>query len=168
VADRPDIAVIGMGNLLMRDDGVGVHALQELEKGESLPEGVVTVDGGTDPWGSLAATESCRRLVLLDAVKGPAEPGSIYRVPVGKLKKKEGKSSLHEIDLTHLLELKRVTGEPCDSAVVIGMEPESIEPGTELSEPCRRALPGMLEAVRKEIQHLTKRKANKGAAHAGN
>jgi hypothetical protein len=68
--DKPNgclVGVIGIGNLLLRDEGVGVHALQVLD-GQMLAGDVRLIDGGTDPWAALSAAEGCSTLLVLDAV----------------------------------------------------------------------------------------------------
>jgi len=151
-ADSPCIAVVGMGNLLMTDDGVGVHALRRLQQ-ECPGEPVCWVDGGSDAWGALHAAQGCRALLLLEAVRGGGAPGTVYRFSVGELRAQQA-PSLHQVSLTHLIALREAFGEEFEAVRVVGMEPARIECGIGLSEACSRALPQMIEAARSEIADL--------------
>jgi len=161
-ADSPRIAVIGMGNLLMTDDGVGVHALHRLQEGCSN-ETVRWVDGGTDAWGALHAAQGCRALLILDAVRGRHPPGTVYRLSLDELRARTQALSLHEVSLVHAIGLQDALGEGFDAVRIVGMEPERIEWGIGLSEACSRAMPQMLEAARSEIGELKEVETTEGA-----
>ena len=75
----PHTLVLGVGNLLMSDDGVGVHAVQRLEK-RTLPPGVEVLDGGTCGLDLLQFFEGVERLIVLDAANLGREPGAIVRL----------------------------------------------------------------------------------------
>jgi len=148
------IAVIGMGSLLMQDDGVGIHALRALEDAGAADEAVALVDGGTDAWSALWAARGARHLVLLDAVRGGGEPGRVYRFALDEAKVAQDWTSLHDVSVADLVRLRTGEDEEFESVIVIGMEPARIEPGTELSAVCREALPAMVQAARDEIEGL--------------
>lgn len=71
--------ILGLGNILLRDEGFGVHFLKELEKNYHFPENVKLVDGGTLGYGLLDTISSCDRLLVIDIIKSDDQPGSIYR-----------------------------------------------------------------------------------------
>ncbi len=71
--------ILGLGNTLLRDEGFGVHFLNEMEKTYHFPENVKLVDGGTLGYGLLDTISSCDRLLVIDIIKSDDQPGSIYR-----------------------------------------------------------------------------------------
>lgn len=141
--DSP-IAVIGLGNSLMQDEGAGVHVLHELRRCFGQHPSIDFYDGGTKGLSLLPYMESCRRLLLLDAIEADAPGGSVHeftreqllsgRIPV--------KLSVHDIalsDLLGLLALRR--GHNMLDLRLIGVVPESLQLSTELSPVVRAALP---------------------------
>jgi hypothetical protein len=81
----PKTVILGVGNVLLSDEGIGVHVVNELSTRE-LPPGVSVVEGGTDGFRLLNIITEADRLIVIDAVKGGAEPGSIYRFNVEDVK----------------------------------------------------------------------------------
>ena len=141
----PHTLVLGVGNLLMSDDGVGVHAVQRLEK-QVLPPGVEVLDGGTCGLDLLQFFEGVERLIVLDAANLGREPGAIVRL--------EGedvpaflamKVSPHEINLPELLFSAKLSGIYPREVVVLGMQPETIETGVALSPPVAAQLDALIE-----------------------
>ncbi|MFO8006566.1 MAG: hydrogenase maturation protease [Candidatus Brocadiia bacterium] len=151
-----EVAVIGIGNLLLMDEGLGVHALRELEQ-EVQSDGVRCIDGGTDPWSALSAAEGCRGLVLLDAVLGGKTPGEFHRMELEQVEASDAVMSLHGLSMFHLVQYEALLGRSYTETLVLGMEPEVIEPGIGLSERCRRRLPEFVRMARAEITAVRER-----------
>jgi len=156
------VAVVGMGNLLMGDDGVGIHALRRLRE-ECAEPGVSWIDGGTDAWGALWQASGHEHLVLLDAVRGGGPPGTVYRLSLAELDAHGARLSLHEATLVDLIRLEDVLDKPFASVRVVGMEPAGVKPGLELSGPCRRGLSELLKAAVSEIRRLKSAEKAQGA-----
>ncbi len=143
-----------MGNLLCRDEGVGVHVIREMER-LPLPEDIVLLDIGTSTMDLIAHLEGVKKLIVIDALKAGGIPGTIYRAsPLDLLPKEEGPVSLHEIGLLESLSIAKKMGKKLET-VVIGVEPKVLDWGTELSEEIREKLPAVIEAVLREIQEHT-------------
>jgi hydrogenase maturation protease len=140
--------VLGLGNQLLGDEGVGVHAAEELLRGP-LPSGVVVLDVGTAVLDALPAMEVAERIVVVDAVRADRAPGTVYRVPFDEMSHPQVIGSVHGFDLSRALALSGRTDQP--EVVVIGVEPETIDWSLELSPPVREAMPAVLEAIRAEI-----------------
>ncbi len=151
-----EVAVIGIGNLLLMDEGLGVHALRELQR-EVQSDGVRFIDGGTDPWSALSAAEGCRGLVLLDAVLGGKEPGEFHRMELDQVEAQDAVMSLHGLSMFHLVQYESLVGRSYAEALVLGMEPEVVEPGIGLSERCRSRLPEFVRMARAEIDAVRER-----------
>jgi hydrogenase maturation protease len=141
--------VVGMGNLIYRDEGIGVHVIQEMEKME-LPGQVELLDIGTSTMDLSSYLEGVKKLVVIDATKAGGVPGTVYRYkPEDLIPTEEGPVSLHEIGLIEALNMARKMGFEIDP-VVIGVEPKVFDWGMELSDEVRSKIPAIIEAVLKE------------------
>ena len=143
-------AVVGVGNLLLKDEGIGVHiahALQQID----IPYNVKIIDGGTslDLPDYLKDTD---KLIIIDAVKTGGQPGTIYRFhPYDMDIESEGIISLHELGLAQSLRMMRLIGNEPKETVIIGIEPKEIDWGTELSAELQQKIPEIINAVLGEI-----------------
>lgn len=140
--------VLGLGNLLLGDEGVGVHAAQALIA-EGCPEDTVILDVGTAILEALPVLEQAQRVVVIDAVKGGEAPGSVYRMSFDDFVKKPVIASMHGFDLDRTLALTRRTKPP--EVLVIGVEPASFDWSLELSPLVARAMPTVLALVKQEV-----------------
>ncbi|GAB4273308.1 MAG: hypothetical protein Kow0092_28640 [Deferrisomatales bacterium] len=139
--------VLGLGNLLLADEGVGVHAAQALAQA-GCPAHVTVLDIGTALFEALPELERADRVVVVDAVQADGAPGSVYRIPMEDMATKPCIASMHGFDLHRLLDMTRRRSPP--EVVVVGVEPKRIDWSLELSEPVREAFPTVLETVRSE------------------
>jgi hydrogenase maturation protease len=142
------ILIAGVGNVLCGDDGVGVHAVRELQK-EPIA-GVEIVDIGTAILHGLHFLESADRVLVIDAAKGGQPPGSVYLFDPGPATQAQPIVSIHSIGLREATRLFP-PGQPLPAMTVIGVEPRSLECGMDLSEPVRAALPCVLALIRKTV-----------------
>jgi len=140
--------VLGIGNLLLADEGVGVHVARALRQ-EGLPEDVVALEVGTAFLDALPEIEKADRIIIVDAMQADHAPGTVYRVPFDDCVKPECIASLHGFDLSRTIYLAGRETSP--EAVVIGVEPARIDWDTELSPEVRQMVPRVIEAVRAEI-----------------
>lgn len=146
------VVVLGLGNLLRRDEGLGVLAVQRLAETLVFDGPLRLIDGGTLGLGLLSELEGASQLLVLDAVLGEGPPGSVVRlagddVPVffGKL------VSAHDIGLPDILAVMRLRGSGPDEVVVLGLVPAEIELGWGLSEPLEGSLDALVGAARDEL-----------------
>ncbi|MFH1842723.1 MAG: HyaD/HybD family hydrogenase maturation endopeptidase [bacterium] len=151
------ITILGVGNLLLTDEGVGVHVAQALLSGlYPLPSEVEVIEGGTDGFGLLHIITATDYLIIIDAVKGGDEPGAIYRFDVADITTSVDtfKTSVHQISILEVLNFAELVGNKPET-IIFGVEPESTSPSLELS-PCIAAkLPRIIESVLAEIASLT-------------
>lgn len=141
-------AILGVGNLLMRDDGVGVHVARALDVLD-LPDDVVVIDAGTNP-DVAYDVDHMDRIIVIDAVLGNGPPGTIYRLtwmPGGA--SDCGERSCHDIDLLQTLWVSRPDEQ---TIVLIGVEPKEIKCGLDLSSEVAARVPQVVELVRQEIE----------------
>lgn len=144
--------IIGIGNPLMGDDGIGIAAVSALEK-EGVPEGVEIIDGGTGGLTLLTLMEGAKRVILVDAVETGREPGTILRLAGEDLEPETSASSLslHSSGLPEVLALGRALG-TLPPLILFGVQPDSVEVRLGLSEPVAAALPSLLALIREELK----------------
>ena len=157
--------VLGLGNILLRDEGVGVHVVRAMETqaaaGAALPEGVELVDGGTAGADLVDLIAHRRRVIVIDAVRvapgsstGQAEarPGTILRFgPESMAAKTAPGLSLHEVGLLEALLMARHLGCEPREVIVFGIIPADLGPGLDLTPPVAAAVPRVIDLVRQEL-----------------
>jgi hydrogenase maturation protease len=149
------IIVVGVGNSLLSDEGIGPKAVERLKK-MGLPERVKIFDAGVSLQSILSLAEGFDKMIVIDAVKGGDAPGTIYRFTLdeleqGKTSNISFKLSLHEMDVPRAIAMERLIVELPKEIVVIGMEPQSLEPGEKLSDALEQRIEQLIERVLKEI-----------------
>ncbi|MBI5815015.1 MAG: HyaD/HybD family hydrogenase maturation endopeptidase [Nitrospinae bacterium] len=123
----PRIIVLGVGNILLSDEGVGVRVAEKLLAEYSFPPNVQIYDGGTLGLNLLPFIEEADHLIVLDAVNGPGEPGSLYRYTAEDFTlAMPKKMSAHDIGLIECLAIAQINDELPKSVVIIGVKPEDI------------------------------------------
>ncbi len=148
------VVVLGIGNILMQDEGVGVHAVRALSDG-GLPEGVAAVDGGTLGLELLPIVEEAGALVLVDAARMGRAPGSFGVFRGGDLfRGYGGHVSPHQAGAADLIAAARLTGGLPERCTLFGVEPGAIDFGLELSAEVAAALPEVVLAVMAEAEAL--------------
>ena len=144
--------VLGIGNILLKDEGIGCHVVHALE-GIPLPD-VQIVDGGTCP-DVLQLFEGADKLVIVDAVKGGGMPGQIYRFHLEDITlERKPFLSLHDMRLVDSLKLMQLWHN-IDKAVIIGIEPGEIGWGLELSSKLQERMPQIIDAILSELNDMS-------------
>ncbi len=144
--------ILGVGNLLMSDDGVGVHAVQRL-LARSLPAGVEVVDGGTCGLDLLQYFEGVERLIVLDAADLGRAPGEIARLEGDAVPAFLAlKVSPHEINLPELLFSAKLSDIYPREVVVLGIQPASLETGVELTPAVAARLDALVDRAIAELE----------------
>lgn len=159
------IGVLGLGNLVHRDDGVGVHAIQRLQRDGRVPAGVVLLDGGTQGLSLLPHLNGLDRLIVIDAVDTGEAPGVVMRFAGSVLDGLPGKPSVHQLGFADLMIAMKLLGESPADVVVFGVQPSSVEWGAELTESAARALDGLVDAVITQLQSWTRSPAVPEISH---
>ena len=146
-----DIVVIGVGNTLLSDDGVGVHAARLLQTDPRLPAGVTILDGGTLGLELVPYASDASRLLFLDAVNAAVPPGTLTRMTGSELLGCSGGCSVHQLGVADLIAaLTLVSAEP-QEIVVLGLQPAYTDWGTLLSPEIKSALPVLVDAALSEL-----------------
>lgn len=149
------VLVLGLGNLLMRDEGVGIHAIEELAN-RRLPAHVDLMDGGTPGTDLLGLLEGYAGVLIVDAVDAGQEPGSILRLTWDQaISGSAGLAlSLHQADVLGVLRLASYVGRPLPPIVIYGIQPSELCWSTDLSPVVRSRLQSLLDAVEEELSSL--------------
>lgn len=140
--------VLGIGNVLLRDEGIGCHVAHALEE-IPLPD-VKIIDGGTCP-DLLQFLEDTDKLIIVDAVKGGGPPGQIYRFHLEDITLGQKPFlSLHDVCLVDNLMLMKFW-HSVDETVVIGVEPKQVDWGLELSPELQGKMPQIIDTILSEL-----------------
>lgn len=147
--------VLGLGNTIMSDDGVGPMLIKQLQNDTTIPADVSLLDGGTLGLDLLPDLEGVRLLIIVDAVKLGQPAGTLMRLVDDEIPLAlETKLSPHQVGMKDLLAVARLMGHLPDKIVLIGIQPLQLELGTELTPPVKAAIPALLAMVRAEISSL--------------
>ncbi|HHN65116.1 MAG TPA: hydrogenase maturation protease [Nitrospirae bacterium] len=160
--EKNKIAVIGIGNILMSDDGAGIFALRILKERYHIPEDVELIDGGTKGLELLPFVEGKEKILFIDAVNFGKPPGF-----VGHLTKDEipdyfaTKLSVHQIALPDLIGAGRLMGVLAEEIHLVGIQPQSIDTGYgltgEVEENLERLVDASVEILRQWGVKLTEK-----------
>jgi hydrogenase maturation protease len=143
------ILIVGIGNLLCRDEGIGVHVIQEM-KNMKLPDHIELLDIGTSTMDLISYLEGVNKLIVIDAMVAGGTPGTIYRCkPENLLPEGEDPISLHDIGVLETLSMAKKMGMQINT-VIIGVEPKVLDWGMELTEEVKNRIMDIIEAVLKE------------------
>jgi hydrogenase maturation protease len=149
--------VLGLGNVLLKDDGMGVWLVKELQK-KSLPPGVEALEMGTGLFALAAMLRGKTRLLLVDALRGGEKPGTFYLLSSANFPSYDPSGSkqmgsLHEVGILDLLSLPEIRGKVC-SWKVIGVEPQEVGPGYGLTSCLSERLPKLVNTVWQEAEAM--------------
>lgn len=148
-----EVLVLGVGNDLCGDDGLGICALESLAA-FSLPDWVELASAGTPGWELPLWLKGRKKVILVDALEMGLAPGEMRRFDVEavRLLAREGYLSLHDTDLAGGLALTEALNALPDELILFGIQPAHCMPGQGLSPQVERALPALISAILDEIQ----------------
>jgi len=150
-----NVLVLGIGNVLLMDEGAGVRAVEEMDRRFQLPESVETLDGGTSGIDLLPYIRNRDYLIIIDAVKSGHPPGAVVRVEGEDVPATfRTRISPHQLGLSDLLAAARLTGEFPARMVLFGVEPKRIEVGLGLSDEVKEGLEQLIDMVAGELRSL--------------
>jgi len=149
---RARTLVLGLGNVLLGDEGIGVWVAEALRRGFEFPEWVSVLEGGTLGLDLLPRLDGVERLLLIDAVRTGRAPGDVVRLEGDEVPAAlDLKVSPHQIGVQDLLAAAWLMGREPPSVVLWGIEPERLEPGTGFSPRVAEALPRLQAEVLDEL-----------------
>jgi hydrogenase maturation protease len=147
-------AVIGVGNIMMKDDGIGPFLISKLKEMDKLPDDVDLIDEGVGGMRIIHDIEGYDRILIIDAADFGGCPGEykLFRPEDVETVKAISGRSLHEMDLIKTIELARLTGAAPDDIIIMAVQPGTIEMGEEISKALKERVPDYLEALISTIQ----------------
>lgn len=147
------IVILGVGNILLSDEGIGVRAVEELGRRYRLPPEVVLLDGGTSGMELLDDLANCDLLVMADCVRAGNPPGTLLRLMDEEIPALfRTKLSPHQVGLPDVLATLLITHEAPAHTVLFGVEPESLATGMDLTPPVAAMLAPLVDAIAREIE----------------
>jgi hydrogenase maturation protease len=163
-----NVLILGLGNLLLSDEGVGVHAVNALSRRFEMPEGVETLDGGTSGMDLLDAIAGRDHLIVCDAIRSDERPGSVQRI--------DGESiaaffatriSPHQLGLSEVLANLELLGERPGHVTIIGVVPADLSLGTELSAAGREGMAKSIDFILDDLAAIGVRLTSEPLAATG-
>ena len=150
---KKDVVVIGLGNPLMTDEGIGVRLIDCLAELGGEAVGIDFIDAGTGGFSVIHQIEGRRKAVFIDCAYMGAEPGSIKRFSPEDVKSEKvlAHQSLHEADLLKILDMAKELGQSPDEIVIFGIEPAAVKPGFDLSEKLESRLDDYVSVICAEL-----------------
>lgn len=136
--------VLGIGNPIMQDDGVGVYVVRQLKKEQAYLSHVDFLDGGTLSFSLIGEIENADHLIVIDTAQLGREPGSIrtfLNEEMDRFLGQQKNSSVHDVTLTDLLSIALLTDQLPTRRALIGIQPESLDLGTDPTPSVAKAIP---------------------------
>ncbi|MGZ5496874.1 MAG: HyaD/HybD family hydrogenase maturation endopeptidase [Candidatus Aminicenantales bacterium] len=149
------LLILGLGNVLCGDDGLGSAAIARLTARYEIPAGMSVLDGGTLGLSLLPYVEDAEKVILVDSIRAEAPPGSFVRLEgeeVGPAV--AGRLSVHQVGVADLLDAARWRGRLPEELVLLGLVPETLEVGLTRSARVEAGLPGLVDRVVQEVGRL--------------
>jgi len=151
---RKPIVVLGLGNPLMADEGIGVYLVERLLESADRYPAVDFIDAGTGGFSILYQIEDRRKAIVIDCAFMDEPPGTIRRFTPEQVQsvKVLAHQSLHEADLMQIIALARQLGQAPGEIVIFGIQPERVEPGIGLSRTLMERIDEYISAILQELR----------------
>jgi hydrogenase maturation protease len=142
------VVILGIGNILLGDEGVGVRAVEAIERDYRLPEGVVAIDGGCSAMELLEDLEHLDGLIVVDAVYAGQAPGDLVVLEGDEVSKFfRSRMSPHQVGLSDVLASLELTGRAPARLKIVGVKPLSMDLSLDLTPAVAARLPAMIDIV---------------------
>ena len=147
-----EVTILGVGNVILKDEGFGVRVAEYLDHHYTFPDSVQIVDGGTLGIELTQYVTGTNKLLVIDSINGGAEPGTVFRFHNDAIMEHfQDKLSAHEVGIQDVLALLTVTGHKIPDVIVIGAQPFDVEAGVGLSDGMQALLPQIVEQALKDL-----------------
>jgi len=153
VAMKKDVVVVGLGNTLMTDEGIGCAIAGHLLSQQEKYPGVEFIDAGSGGMSLLHIIPGRKKVIVVDCALMGTEPGTIRRFAPEQVQsvKRLAHYSLHEADVLKTIEMSGKLGQSPQQIVIFGIEPQRVEPGRRLSETLSQRLSEYAATIEKEF-----------------
>ena len=146
-----DTVILGIGNILLQDDGVGVHVIKQLEN-ENLPSTIELVDGGTSTLDTLGLFLDYQKVIVVDCLRAGLKPGTIYKIKPEDIKSyKKENLSIHDVQILDVVNMANMMNKYPD-VIIFGIEPEKIALDLEMTQTMISKIPEIIYNIKKELQ----------------
>ncbi len=150
--ENSPIAVLGVGNVLLSDEGFGVRVVQHLMKWYDFDPQIRLIDGGTLGWDLLNFLQGVEKLIVIDAIDAKAVPGTFFVLKNEEVKKYfKRKVSGHEAGIQEVLAWFDIMGKPIKEITVVGVQPQSLDTGLTLTPLIEKIVPKAVDAVLNQL-----------------
>ncbi len=147
-----NVLLLGIGNILLRDEGVGVRVVESLAKRYTLPQEVEVLDGGTSGMDLLYTISGRDVMIVCDAIKADAPPGTVIQITGDDVPAfLQTKLSPHQVGLSDVLATLKLLDELPPVVSIVGIVPEDLSLGTELSPTAAGAVDHALTMIIDEL-----------------
>jgi len=146
--------ILGLGNILLKDEGIGVHVIRELKK-HNLP-GVEIIDGGTAGMDLLSFVKNVQKLIIIDAIRLNKRPGLIYCLHPYEMEFTRPNISLHQVGVLEILSVAKKLHCLPEDTIIIGVEPKEITWGLDLTSEVKETIPCIVDLVLEKVNTLKK------------
>ena len=137
-----EITVLGIGNIILSDEGFGVRVAEYLQEKYNFPDNVALIDGGTLGIELTQFITGTKKLLIIDSINGGKPPGTLFHLEGDEIRAHfNEKLSAHEVGIQDVLTMLELTGKNISEVVVIGAQPFTLEAGVELSPQMKLLLP---------------------------
>jgi len=145
--------VLGIGNILQKDDGIGVYAATYLQRNYTFTPEAEIINGGVEGINLFGIVERSDRLLILDSIELDDKPGSIYLIPSHELDSHGLNSGgAHEIGVLQVLDMLELQGKPLPDTTILGIIPHHITFEIALSETLTEAFEGYIKVALKFLK----------------
>lgn len=149
----PAITVLGIGNVVLLDEGFGVRAAEYLDTYYDIPDTVQLLDGGTLGMELMRFIPGTEKLLILDSINGGMKPGTVFHFTEREVMEHfNDKLSAHEVGIQDVLAFLKVTGHAIPEVTVIGAQPYRLGAGVDLSEEMKTLLPVVAEKAVEQLR----------------
>lgn len=148
------VVVLGLGNPLMADEGIGVYLVERLTESADAYPAVDFVDAGTGGLSILYQIEDRRRAIVIDCAFMDEPPGTIRRFTPDEVQSTKvlAHQSLHEADVMQILAMAKELGQAPEEIVIFGIQPERVEPGMGLSRTLTERIDEYISVILHELK----------------
>jgi len=154
MTNKQEITILGLGNILMKDDGFGVHFIRWFEQRWFLPDSVEIVEGGVMAYALLEPVCSCRHLIVVDVLKIDDKPGSVYRFTLAEIEPRlPPPTSAHEVQFLDVLCKAELLGEAPEVVFLCIVPADFREMELKISPLLKEKFPVMERLLLEELQH---------------
>jgi len=147
------ITILGIGNMLFSDEGIGVHCIPFLQEFYADCEDIIVEDGATDGMMLSGIVEDTNHLIIIDAINAGKEPGTIIKLEGDEVPNYVGvKVSIHQLGFSEVLAVAKVRDQYPENIVMIGMQPYSLELNPGVTPQGRETAKKLIEAVKQQVE----------------